>query len=297
MLLYPLSMSSQSLVELLSVQSWMIQLSLLRFHWAAEVRAVYRVRSWDLDSEMLIRPDRLPEYSTNRLKKDFKNRWNNGYFDWNNLPEQTTVLTPSSQVSTASGHTSGMKAEFRKSFSCFPGILKFRYYERVYLIHNLLIYWPVTSFTVPHPPDILTVFLVFINGITIVHLCSNSESFFYSWRISPNQWWTTLHMGRCFIGIRPVIVRVVILCGTFFFCEAKAFIGINICIYDQIWLIFKSLNVFISYPIIDQSWKCTSAKGTDQSLAVNASVPQCLGTNHSVPLCSVLAKFKDLVRS
>ena len=219
MLLYPLSMLFQFLVELLSVQSRMIQLSLRRFHWTTGVRAVYRVHSWDLDSEMLVRTDLLSEYSKRRLKTGLRICWNKRYSDWKNLPEQTTVLTPSSQVSTASGQTSGINAEFRMSFSCFPGILKIWFDKKSYLIQNLLIYWPVTSFTVPHPPNILTVFLVFIDGISIVDLCSNSEFFSYSWRISPNQWWTTLHRGCCFISI-IAIVRIVILSRTFFFCEA-----------------------------------------------------------------------------
>ena len=133
----------------------------------------------------------------------------------------------------------------------------------------------MTSFTMPHPPNKLTIFLIFINGISIVYLCSNSESFFNSWRIGPNQWRTTLRSGRFFIAI----VRFVIFCRTFFLCEAKAFIGIIICIYDQLWLIFKSLNAFNSYRIINiTGWKCRSAKGTGQSLTISASVPQCLGT-------------------
>ena len=200
---------------------------------------------------MLVRTDLLSEYSKRRLKTGLRICWNKRYSDWKNLPEQTTVLTPSSQVSTASGQTSGINAEFRMSFSCFPGILKIWFDKKSYLIQNLLIYWPVTSFTVPHPPDVLTVFLVFIDGISIVDLCSNSEFFSYSWRISPNQWWTTLHRGCCFISI-IAIVRIVILGRTFFFCEANAFIGITICIYDQLWLIFKSWNAFNSYLIIKQ---------------------------------------------
>ena len=41
------------------------------------------------------------------------------------------MLKTSSQVSTASGHTSGINAEFRMSFSCFPGILKIWYDKKI----------------------------------------------------------------------------------------------------------------------------------------------------------------------
>ena len=154
-----------------------------------------------------------------------------------------TVLKPSFQDATASGHASEIYGELSISFPCSPGVLKyttllepgFQGRKSFYIgsfpslwFWYLLIYRPVTDITMPHPPQIQIFAYIFVNRITIICLFSQSESRCSSTRTCPYHSFAAWNN----IGITSVIsvIRILIFDRAIVFGKAKAFIGIVIFI-------------------------------------------------------------------